>query len=301
MIKHVDNKNNVLHIKHVFGIPIFYGGYMLASFIVMFREVLEIALLSGILLTYLERRGARQYKPMVWAAIAAGIGLSLILALIFNLVAGGFSGTAEQIYEGIVMIAGAVLVTSLILWMIKEGNYAKKLTNQVEAAIDKKAVWGIFFIALIAVLREGIEIVFFMYGIAAQTESGILLGSILGTVLAIGAGVGISIAGKKISLAGFFTATNIVLILFAAGMLAYGVHELQEAGIIPTIVEHLYDINPSVTTEGVYPALHEKGAIGSIAKSLFGYNGNPSLIESLTYILYLAGVTVYWKKNTTEK
>ncbi|MEM5947414.1 FTR1 family protein [Spirochaetia bacterium 38H-sp] len=274
---------------------------MLASFIVMFREVLEIALLSGILITYLDRKGAGQYKNLVWSAIAMGIALSILLAMGFDVLAGGFTGKSEQIYEGILMIAGAILVTSLILWMIREGNYAKKLTSQIERAIDKKAVMGIFSITLIAVLREGIEIVFFMYGVAAKAQGGMIIGAVLGTILAIAAGIIINIAGKRIGLYGFFMVTNIILILFAAGMLSYGVHELQEAGIIPTVIEHVYDINPPVVTEGVYPLLHEKGALGSIAKSLFGYNGNPSLIESLTYVIYLISVGFYWKRSTHEK
>jgi high-affinity iron transporter len=98
----------------------------------------------------------------------------------------------------------------------------------------------------------------------------------------------------KINLKRFFNMTGILLILFAAGLVAYGVHELQEAGIIPTFVEHLWDINPPVNPDGTYPLLHENGYGGSVLKGLFGYNGNPSLLEVLSYVTYLGLALILW-------
>ena len=95
----------------------------------------------------------------------------------------------------------------------------------------------------------------------------------------------------KINIKKFFTITSILLIFFAAGLVAYGIHELQEAGIIPELIPHLWDLNPPVNSDGSYPILHERGYIGSILKGLFGYNGNPSLLEVVGYLLYL-GVVV---------
>ncbi|PIN79655.1 high-affinity iron transporter, partial [Candidatus Woesearchaeota archaeon CG10_big_fil_rev_8_21_14_0_10_34_8] len=92
----------------------------------------------------------------------------------------------------------------------------------------------------------------------------------------------------------FFNITSILLILFASGLVAHGIHEFQEAGLIPVIQEHLFDINPPVTEEGIYPSLHEKGTIGSIAKGLFGYNGDPSLIEVFSWLLYLVIISYSW-------
>jgi len=99
----------------------------------------------------------------------------------------------------------------------------------------------------------------------------------------------------KINIKKFFNITSILLILFAAGLVAHGVHELQEANIIPMGIEHVWDINPPVNPDGSYPLMHEKGYIGSIFVGLFGYNGNPSLIEVLSYLFYLAIVFVLWK------
>ena len=128
-----------------------------------------------------------------------------------------------------------------------------------------------------------------------------MVGAITGIFIAIILSYGLFIGAKRINIKRFFNITSIFLILFAAGLVAHGVHELQEAGIIPIIVEHIWDTNPSVLSDGHFPALHEKGMIGSIFKSLFGYNGNPSLIEVLSYVAYILLVWGIWRKINTNK
>jgi len=93
----------------------------------------------------------------------------------------------------------------------------------------------------------------------------------------------------------FFKYTSILLILFSAGMIAMGVHELNEAGIIPSVVEHVWDVNPPVNPDGSYPLLHDNGAVGGVLKSLIGYNGNPSLTEVIAYFGYwiIIGIFIY--------
>ena len=105
---------------------------------------------------------------------------------------------------------------------------------------------------------------------------------------------------KKINLKRLFTISSVLLILFAAGLTAHGVHELQEAHVVPIIAEHIWDINPEVIVEGVYPILHEKGAIGGFFKGLFGYNGNPNLLEVIAWFVYLGFVAVVWRKMSQK-
>ena len=105
----------------------------------------------------------------------------------------------------------------------------------------------------------------------------------------------IFVGSKKINIKAFFNATSVILVLFAAGLTAHGVHEFQEAKILPTYVEHVWDINPEVNPDGTYPALHENGYIGSILKGLLGYNGNPSLLEVISYIAYIVLVIILWR------
>ncbi|MGC8828030.1 MAG: FTR1 family iron permease, partial [Anaerolineae bacterium] len=139
--------------------------------------------------------------------------------------------------------------------------------------------WGLFALAFIAVVREGIETVLFLTAAAFQANSQqVIAGGLFGLGIAIGIGWLLFAAGRRINIRIFFRATGILLLLVAAGLLAHGVHELQETSLLPTFIEHLWDINP---------VLDENGPLGSFLKALFGYNGNPSLLEVIVYTAYL--------------
>jgi len=100
-------------------------------------------------------------------------------------------------------------------------------------------------------------------------------------------------ASARLDVRRFFQVTGVLLIIFAARLVAHGVHEFQEAGLLPVFIEHVWDINP---------ILDEKSTLGSILKSLFGYNGNPSLIEVLSYVGYYAviGLATWRRKPAAE-
>jgi high-affinity iron transporter len=266
---------------------------MLQSFIILFRETLEAALVIGIVLGYLVRSGQTEYRKSVYLGLAAGVAASILGALGFRLLAGGFSGRAEEIFEGITMLAGAFLLTTLIIWIIRKSAHTAELERKVAARIDGTRRAGLFLLIFFAVLREGIESVIFLSAARFASGQNNLLGAGLGLAAAAVLGFFLFRGALKINLRSFFTVTNILLILFAAGLVAGGVHELQEAGLIPIVVEHVWDINPTVVGEA-YPLLHENGLIGSIAKGLFGYNGNPSLIEVFAYLVYLMAVLSLW-------
>jgi high-affinity iron transporter len=268
---------------------------MLPGFIITFREALEAALIFGIIISFLSRTNQTKYNNIVYLGAASGIAGSLIGAFLFNRIAGGFTGRAEQIFEGFTMLIGAVLLTTMILWMMKQKHIAKELEEKVSTEITEAHKLGLFFLVFIAILREGIETVIFLGASSFVSAENTLIGAILGIVVAIFLGYAIFVGSMKINLKRFFNITSILLILFAAGLVAHGVHELQEAGLIPIVVEHMWDINPAVNPDGGFPALHEKGLIGSILVSLFGYNGNPSLLEALSYLAYLMLVFFLWK------
>jgi len=270
---------------------------MIPGFVIVFRETLEAALIVGIVFSYLDRLNARDKFKQVWAGIGFGILASILSAVLFQVIAGGFSGQAEKIFEGVTFLIGAVLLTTFILWMIKEEKYVTNLQKKVETRVNSNQMLGIFLIVFISILREGIETVIFFQSLTKLQNNAVLnwFGAIIGAGLAVLAGILIYKGEKRFSLKKFFFVTNIILIMFAGGMVAYGIHELQEAGVVPVVVEHLYNINPPVIIEGIYPVLHDKGAIGSIFKGLFGYNGNPSLIELICYWMYLSAVVAIWR------
>ena len=123
--------------------------------------------------------------------------------------------------------------------------------------------------------------------------------SLIGAVLGIGLGYMIFVQGRKVPLKTFFNVSSVLLIFVAAGMLAYGVHELESAGLIPDY-GRIWDINPQKLPDGSYPMFHDKGYVGSLFKGLFGYNGDPSLIELFAWLITVSGLGLMWKKVSTN-
>ncbi|MBT4333673.1 MAG: high-affinity iron transporter [Candidatus Cloacimonetes bacterium] len=270
---------------------------MLASLLITFRETLEAALVVGIVLGYLSKINKKEMFKNVYYAVGAGIFASILGAVIFNVFSDGFEGRAEEIFEGITMLAGAALLTTMIMWIIGKSDIAVKITKDVDNSLVKKGAIGIFMIVFMAILREGIETVIFLNASVYASGESSLIGAIIGILIAIALSFLLFKGLMKISLKKFFLVTNILLILFAAGLVAHGLHELQEAKLFPVVIEHIWDVNPEVVVDGSYPALHEKGAVGSIFKGLFGYNGNPTLLETIAYWLYLISIIFIWKKK----
>ncbi|MDP3976236.1 MAG: FTR1 family protein [bacterium] len=260
----------------------------MTDFIITFRETLEAALVAGIVLSYLAHIEKKSWFSVVYWAIAAGVILSVAAGYAFETFLGGFQGKAEEIYEGVIMLLAAALISWMILWMIKQRHKIKAhLQQTVDRHVETENKIGVFILVFLAVLREGIETVLFLQASALQAGGNSVIAAALGIVVAIAVGYILFSGLKKMPIQQFFTVTTIILILFAAGLVAHGIHELQEAGWIPFLTQQAWDLNPAVITEGIYPLLHENGAIGSLLKHVFGWNGNPSQLEVLSYLLYL--------------
>ncbi|MBI2649695.1 FTR1 family protein [Candidatus Woesearchaeota archaeon] len=263
---------------------------MLESFLVTSRETLEASLVVGIVLAYLNKTNNQNYRKTVYYGIVFGIFASIIAAFIFTFFANGYEGKAEQVFEGTTMLIGAFLLTTMILWMMQQRHIAKDIEGRVEKHLmNSQPLFshiGIFVLIFVAIIREGVETVIFLNAI--NYASGInFLGGTLGIISAIVAGYLFFISTKKINLKKLFNISSILLILFAAGLVAHGVHEFEEAGVVSGIIAPLFDINHS---------LNEKGIVGSFLKGLFGYNGNPSLLEVIAYASYL-GIIFYLYKR----
>lgn len=260
---------------------------MIAALIITLRETLEASLIIGIILAYLGKTENKKHKKMIWLGVLSGVVFSVILAFVFERYLGGFDGTKEELYEGVTMLIAAALLTWMILWMlIQRHGLKKKLEEKVHAHIEKDHPVGLFFLTFVSVAREGIETVIFLNAALLQANSGsVLLGGVIGVVVAILLAYILFKGVVKIKLRKFFTVTSVLLILFAAGLFAHGIHEFQEAGIVPIVTEHLWDMNA---------VLDEKGTFGGILKGVFGYNGNPSLIEVISYWGYLVVIGLGW-------
>ncbi len=267
---------------------------MIPSYIITLRETLEAALIVGIIIGYLKRTHQDRYQLTAWLAVGSGLALSIIGAYFFNVVAGGFTGRAEELFEGFAMIIGGILITTLIYWMMRRQNIVSHIHDKLDAHVAAARRWSIFGLVLIAVLREGIETVLFLESASFISPDHNLIGAMLGIGSAAILGILLYFGSLRINLKTFFTVTGIFLMLFGAGLMAHGVHELQEAGILSFGTTELWNINPSPSLDGVYPLLHENGQVGSFLKGLFGYNGNPSQLEVLVYTLYLCVLGFLW-------
>lgn len=321
----------------------------MSSFVVAFREGMEAFLIVGILLTYLTKLRQTVYLKHVLGGTGAAIVASLLTALGLWRVAGGFSGRAEEIFEGTIMLIAVWVLTYMVLWMGRQARaISGQLRRQVDVYVSRGQALGLVALSFVSVYREGVETVLFFAALGAKGMAS-WIGGVVG-LLAAAAVVGLFFRlGQRLPLHRFFQVTGAVLIVVAAGLAAGGVHELQEAGVLPMGVEHLYDLNPAVefratpaltalavepgwdvqlgargyapgdrdflrlvlarggryassAIRGARPALadglvtvatpvrlafHEEGAVGRFLTALVGYNANPSLLEVLTYLLYL--------------
>jgi len=252
---------------------------MIESFVIALREGIEAALIVGIILGYLKKVGANALAKPVYYGVGLGVLASIGVAGIFLLLSVEFEGRFEQLFEGVTMLVAAVILTTMIIWMRNNSKtYSDNLREKVETALTKRQSYGLASLAFVSIWREGIETVLFL-GSASFTATGfqLLVGGGLGLCLAVLIGVAIMKYSVRLDLRTFFNVTGILLILFAAGLVGRGILELQEAGVVAPIIEHVYDINWLINGQST---------AGDLLTALLGYDASPSLAEILGYVGY---------------
>ena len=272
---------------------------MLPTYLLSLREGLEAALIIGIVLGAVSKIRRNDLAPIVWLGTLSAVIVSILTAVILTSFGMSLEEKAEQIFEGITMLIAAGILTWMIFWMSKQARFLK---SELEAGVNKAAASTgkrpMFWMAFIAVVREGVELAFFITaaffaGDQSQVTSNIiqtLVGTILGLGTAALLGWTLFATTVRLDLRRFFQVTGILLILFAAGLVAHGVHEFNEVGWIPAVVEHVWDMNV---------VLDETSLLGQLLRTLFGYNGNPSLTEMIAYFAYLIVVSIFWRRENT--
>jgi high-affinity iron transporter len=220
------------------------------AFVVTLREGLEAFLIVAISLAYLRKTGRRSLLPAVHWAIGSSVVLSIIAGLLLAKAAN------QALWEGVLALAAAVLVGSLIVHMWKVGKYLKRnIEGKLEAASVKTgtaAFIGVFIFTLLMITREGMETALLMNALLFQVKSmEILTGAIAGTLLAAGVAWLWSHYGHRVNLARFFQVTAIFLLVFVVQLLIYGFHELTEANIFP-YSEPLHLATEPYGPDGIY-------------------------------------------------
>lgn len=220
----------------------------------------------------------------VWQGVTLAILLSGCVAVVMNLVGSDFSDAGEATFEGLTMFLAACILTWMIFWMQNQSIAMKGgIETNVRKATQDTSGRGLFFLSFFAVVREGVELSFYLLAVRLsitmlQTGSGALLG----LMCAIGLGWLLTTTTHRFNLSRFFRVTNILLILFAAGLIVNGTHELIESGWIPVGMSQVWNMNG---------LLAQNSTVGQILNALVGYNSQPSLTEVLVYLGYLVAIT----------
>ena len=266
--------------------------------IISLREGIEAALIIAIMLSYLRKTNQTDLRKYVISGTIVAILASLGVAVVVGLLWGIFEGPMLNIFEGSVVLIAAFLLTTMIVWMWNAGaRVTREIEESMEMSVIQQSGVGLALLSFSLVVREGVELSLFSMALVIQEGIQSYIGIFLGLTIAIILGIGIYMGSLRISLRALFRWTSIFLILFAAGMVAYGIHELQEAGLLLIGPTEVWNINPPLLPGGGYPLLHENGLIGGMAKALFGYNGNPSALEVVSYLTYLGVAFAYFLRK----
>ncbi len=258
---------------------------MAATFVIFLREGVEASMIVSILLAYLDRSGQRRHFRSVFVGVGAALLFAGAGGVVAYLTIRHYAGSRVQtIFETGTYVVAAVLLTYMTFWMRSHARtIGSELRDRAEAAMDRRQRFGLGLLAFQAVGREGIETAVFTLAIVFATGTkGTLAGGVAGLAVSLVVAVAIYRLGRRINLAVFLTVVGAVLMVFAAGLVADTVENLQQLGWVPWLSHQLWN------TSGV---LSESSAGGDIFHSLLGYADRPTVLQAIAYLAYL-GVAV---------
>jgi high-affinity iron transporter len=251
------------------------------------REGVEAALIVSIVLAYLVRSGRGDQAGRIWLGTGLAVALSLAVGIVLFNTVGSFEEPYEQIFEGTTMLVAAAVVTWMLFWMRRQASSVKgELQAAVDRAVADGASWGLAILAFSAVIREGLETSLFLVGQATSNRLEavwILLGALVGLVVAVGLGYGFYRGSRRLNLGSFFRWTGIALVFIAAGLLSKAIHEFIEIGALGS--------GPwTATAFDVSGLLSHDTGIGAFLRALFGYSATPEILTLLVHLTYVVAV-----------
>src|SRR4051794_7368342 len=273
------------------------GQAFLASYLIGLREGLEATLVVSILVAYLVKSGRRRQLLPLWTGVTGAVLLSVFFGGLLtytetSLLAGYRS---RELFEAVTSVLAVVLVTWMIFWMRRTARRLKgDLTGKLESAVcvGTPAVAGIAFVS---VIREGLETTLLFYAAAqgATSTAAPLVAISLGVLSAVLIGFGLYAGALRVNLTRFFTVSGVLLVLVAAGILKYGVHDFQEAGVLPGLDALAFDISGVLDPNSWY---------GAAIAGMFNITAAPTVLETVAYVAYLVPVLVafLWPASLTS-
>jgi len=253
---------------------------MFANYLIGLREGLEASLVVGILVAYVVKAGQRSRLGAIWAGTGIAIALSLGFGAVLTATSHSLSDTAEHAFAGTMSIIAVGLVTWMVFWMRRA---AREMRGELHGRLDKALLSGGFalgVVALVAVLREGLETALFLWAAtsASQGTPAALGGALLGIATAVAIGWAVYRGAVRLNLATFFTWTGALLIVVAAGVLAYGVRDLQEAGWLPGGQNYAFDVSATID---------ENGPLGTVLGGFLHFDPVTTWLQLTVWVVYL--------------
>ena len=265
----------------------------LANLLIALREGLEAALVVSIIVAYLVKADRRDALPKLWGGVALAALIPLIVGAILTWGPKTLTFQAQEILGGSLSFVAVGLVTWMIFWM---GKNARELKGEIEGSLSRtlsagSSGWGVVWIAVIAVGREGVETALFVWAtVRSSIENSTMqttLGVLTGLLIAIVLGVLLYQGAVRINFRVFFAVTGYFLVLVVAGIVAYGVGDFQEAGVLPGIMNHAWDL--SAHLPGTTSPLHW---LYVLLQAMFQFNLQPTVLQVVGWILYIVPVLV---------
>ncbi len=253
---------------------------MFGNYLIGLREGLEASLVVCILVAYLVKTGRRDALRPVWAGIAVAVLLSMGFGALLQYGSQSMSFEAQEMLGGSLSVIAVGLVTWMVFWMRRTARHLKKeLHGKLDAALAMGTT-ALVVTAFLAVGREGLETALFIWTAVQATDDGVrpLVGALLGLLSAVVLGWLFYRGALRINLAKFFTWTGGMLIVVAAGVLAYGFHDLQEADVLPGLGDKAFDISEQIPVDSWY---------GTLLKGVFNFQPDPTWLQVAVWALYL--------------
>ncbi len=256
---------------------------MFPSFLIGLREGLEAALIVGILVAYLVRTDRRDRLKILWIGVGAAVAVSLAVGAILEYAVDNLGDEALAPFVGYTSLITVVLVTTMVFWMQRT---ARRMKSDLEGHLSQALAAGpvaILLTAFVAVVREGIETALFLWSNVQATggSAASVIGAVMGIAASVVLGWLVYRRSVHIDLSKFFTITGVMLIVIAAGVLSYGLHELAEGGVIPTTAT-AFDITSWFDADSWYAAL---------LRGVFGFRPAPNVLEVAAWFAYVVPVT----------
>jgi high-affinity iron transporter len=256
-----------------------------ANFLIGLREGLEASLVVGILVAYLVKAGHRERLAPVWTGVGAAVAASLAVGGLLTFTSHSLSFKAQEAFGGFMSIIAVVFVTWMIFWMRTQSRHMKvELQGRVDTALRHGAT-ALALMAFLAVGREGLETALFLWPALQSSGSGAGpgVGASAGLVTAVVLGYLVYRRSVELNLATFFKVTGAALVVVAAGVLAYGVHDLQEAGILPGLNRLAFDVSSHIPPSSWY---------GTLLKGVFNFSPATTWLQVAVYAAYIVPTMV---------